>query len=168
LVALDFITSIASDVFAMTDSGSQLSSLVSGYRVYYGGGKMPTIRPNKRRLADIFMKNNTIEWKLNESCTCVTLSITSKFWVPSGAMVNHGVFNSTATPLGGTTAHTYVSAVSATFFTVLTDCFPLSAEIVSEGMFRSDGAWNESAHCSPVAVLMISGSVFGNEHKKLM
>lgn len=67
LAALDFITSIASDVFAMTDSGSQLSSLVSGYRVYYGGGKMPTIRPNKRRLADIFTKNNTIEWKVFET-----------------------------------------------------------------------------------------------------
>lgn len=67
LAALDFITSTAADVFAMTDSGSQLSSLVSGYRVYYGGGKMPTIRPNKRRLADIFMKNNTIEWKVFET-----------------------------------------------------------------------------------------------------
>ncbi|KAH9610775.1 hypothetical protein KSS87_013711 [Heliosperma pusillum] len=49
--------------FAMTDSGSQLSALVSGYRMYYGGGQMPTIRPNKRRLADIFLKNSTIEWK---------------------------------------------------------------------------------------------------------
>ncbi|KAI3741018.1 hypothetical protein L1987_58682 [Smallanthus sonchifolius] len=67
LAALDFITCSASDVFAMTDSGSQLSSLVSGYRVYYGGGKMPTIRPNKRRLADIFMKNDTIEWKVFET-----------------------------------------------------------------------------------------------------
>ncbi|KAL7592368.1 hypothetical protein Lser_V15G32021 [Lactuca serriola] len=67
LAALDFITCTASDVFAMTDSGSQLSSLVSGYRVYYGGGKMPTIRPNKRRLADIFLKNNTIEWKMFET-----------------------------------------------------------------------------------------------------
>lgn len=28
---------------------------------------MPTIRPNKRRLADIFMKNNTIEWKIFET-----------------------------------------------------------------------------------------------------
>ncbi|KAI3680495.1 hypothetical protein L6452_35266 [Arctium lappa] len=67
LAALDFIACTAADVFAMTDSGSQLSSLVSGYRVYYGGGKMPTIRPNKRRLADIFMKNNTIEWKVFET-----------------------------------------------------------------------------------------------------
>ncbi|XP_059662845.1 O-fucosyltransferase 15-like [Cornus florida] len=66
LAALDFIGCTASDVFAMTDSGSQMSSLVSGYRVYYGGGKMPTIRPNKRRLADIFLKNNTIEWKVFE------------------------------------------------------------------------------------------------------
>nr|TKS05708.1 uncharacterized protein D5086_0000130130 [Populus alba] len=66
LAALDFIACTASDAFAMTDSGSQLSSLVSGFRIYYGGGKMPTIRPNKRRLADIFMKNNTIEWKIFE------------------------------------------------------------------------------------------------------
>ncbi|XAR65690.1 hypothetical protein NMG60_11009879 [Bertholletia excelsa] len=64
LAALDFIVCTAADAFAMTDSGSQFSSLVSGYRVYYGAGKMPTIRPNKRRLADIFLKNNTIEWKV--------------------------------------------------------------------------------------------------------
>ncbi|WOH11496.1 hypothetical protein DCAR_0830983 [Daucus carota subsp. sativus] len=67
LAALDFIGCTASDDFAMTDSGSQLSSLVSGYRVYYGGGRMPTIRPNKRRIADIFLKNNTIEWKVFEN-----------------------------------------------------------------------------------------------------
>ncbi|XP_052203535.1 O-fucosyltransferase 15 isoform X2 [Diospyros lotus] len=66
LAALDFIACTAADVFAMTDSGSQLSSLVSGYRVYYGGGRMPTIRPNKRRLADIFLKNDTMEWKVFE------------------------------------------------------------------------------------------------------
>ncbi|CAK9140955.1 unnamed protein product [Ilex paraguariensis] len=66
LAALDFIGCTAANVFAMTDSGSQLSSLVSGYRIYYGGGKMPTIRPNKRRLADIFLKNDTIEWKVFE------------------------------------------------------------------------------------------------------
>ncbi|TYI27591.1 hypothetical protein ES332_A05G187600v1 [Gossypium tomentosum] len=66
LAALDFIACTAADAFAMTDSGSQLSSLVSGYRIYYGGGRMPTIRPNKRRLADIFIKNNTIEWKVFE------------------------------------------------------------------------------------------------------
>ncbi|RDX89921.1 hypothetical protein CR513_28287, partial [Mucuna pruriens] len=66
LAALDFIGCTASDAFAMTDSGSQLSSLVSGYRIYYGGGRMPTIRPNKRRLASIFMKNNTIEWRVFE------------------------------------------------------------------------------------------------------
>ena len=66
LAALDFITCTAADNFAMTDSGSQFSSLVSGYRIYYGGGEMPTIRPNKRRLADIFVKNNTIEWSVFE------------------------------------------------------------------------------------------------------
>ncbi|KAL5578757.1 hypothetical protein UlMin_011199 [Ulmus minor] len=66
LAALDFIGCTASDAFAMTDSGSQLSSLVSGYRIYYGGGKMPTIRPNKRRLADIFVKNSTIGWRVFE------------------------------------------------------------------------------------------------------
>ncbi|KAL3850898.1 hypothetical protein ACJIZ3_012780 [Penstemon smallii] len=67
LAALDFILCTAADVFAMTDSGSQFSSLIAGYRIYYGGGKMPTIRPNKRRLADIFVKNNTIEWKVFET-----------------------------------------------------------------------------------------------------
>ncbi|XP_031391555.1 O-fucosyltransferase 15-like isoform X2 [Punica granatum] len=66
LAALDFIVCAASDAFAMTDSGSQLSSLVSGYRIYFGGGKMPTIRPNKRRLAAIFVKNSTIEWRIFE------------------------------------------------------------------------------------------------------
>ncbi|EEF43812.1 O-fucosyltransferase 2 [Ricinus communis] len=66
LAALDFIACTAADAFAMTDSGSQLSSLVAGYRTYYGGGQMPTIRPNKRRLAAIFTKNNTIEWKVFE------------------------------------------------------------------------------------------------------
>ncbi|WCJ20153.1 O-fucosyltransferase family protein [Euphorbia peplus] len=66
LAALDFIACTAADAFAMTDSGSQLSSLVAGYRTYYGGGKMPTIRPNKRRLAAIYTKNSTIEWKIFE------------------------------------------------------------------------------------------------------
>lgn len=66
LAALDFIVCAASDAFAMTDSGSQLSSLVSGHRIYFGGGKMPTIRPNKRRLAAIFTKNSTIEWRVFE------------------------------------------------------------------------------------------------------
>ncbi|KAI4298746.1 hypothetical protein L6164_032265 [Bauhinia variegata] len=66
LATLDFIACTAADAFAMTDSGSQFSSLVSGYRIYYGGGKMPTIRPNKRRLASIFTKNNTIEWRVFE------------------------------------------------------------------------------------------------------
>ncbi|PHT90817.1 hypothetical protein T459_05930 [Capsicum annuum] len=66
LAALDFIVCSAADVFAMTDSGSQFSSLVSGFRVYYGGGKMATIRPNKRRLAGIFVKNNTIDWRTFE------------------------------------------------------------------------------------------------------
>ncbi|XP_077211500.1 O-fucosyltransferase 2-like [Tasmannia lanceolata] len=63
LAALDFIGCAAADAFAITDSGSQLSSLVSGYRIYYGGGKLPTIRPNKRRLAGLYMKNTTIEWQ---------------------------------------------------------------------------------------------------------
>ncbi|XP_058081274.1 O-fucosyltransferase 2-like isoform X2 [Magnolia sinica] len=68
LAALDFIGCAAADAFAMTDSGSQLSSLVSGYRIYYGEGRLPTIRPNKRRLAGIFLKNATMEWEeLEES-----------------------------------------------------------------------------------------------------
>ncbi|GKU92373.1 hypothetical protein SLEP1_g6109 [Rubroshorea leprosula] len=63
LAALDFIVCATSDVFAMTDSGSQLSSLVSGYRTYYGGGHAPTLRPNKGRLAAILSENSTIAWK---------------------------------------------------------------------------------------------------------
>ncbi|KAK1326721.1 Uncharacterized protein QJS10_CPA01g01810 [Acorus calamus] len=62
MAALDFIACATADVFAITDSGSQLSSLVSGYRVYYGEGRAPTLRPNKKRLASIMSENSTIEW----------------------------------------------------------------------------------------------------------
>ncbi|KAI3710150.1 hypothetical protein L2E82_39924 [Cichorium intybus] len=62
LAALDFIACATSDVFAITDSGSQLSSLVLGFRTYYGGGHAPTLRPSKKRLADILSKNQTINW----------------------------------------------------------------------------------------------------------
>ncbi|KAL8153884.1 hypothetical protein V2J09_011644 [Rumex salicifolius] len=47
------------DIF---NSGSQFSSLVSGYRAYFGLGKAPIIRPNKKGLAAIMMENSTIEW----------------------------------------------------------------------------------------------------------
>ncbi|KAM3188764.1 hypothetical protein ACQJBY_067618 [Aegilops geniculata] len=63
LAALDFIACASADAFAMTDPGSQFSSLVQGYRMYYGGGDLPTLRPNKRRLASILLNNATIEWK---------------------------------------------------------------------------------------------------------
>ncbi|XP_024993185.1 O-fucosyltransferase 8 isoform X2 [Cynara cardunculus var. scolymus] len=62
LAALDFIACATADVFAITDSGSQLSSLVSGFRTYYGGGHSPTLRPSKKRLADILSTNQTIRW----------------------------------------------------------------------------------------------------------
>ncbi|XP_076904993.1 O-fucosyltransferase 8-like [Bidens hawaiensis] len=62
LAALDFIACATADVFAVTDSGSQLSSLVSGFRTYYGGGHAPTLRPSKKRLAEILSKNHTINW----------------------------------------------------------------------------------------------------------
>lgn len=62
LAALDFIACATADVFAMTDSGSQLSSLVSGFRTYYGGGNAPSLRPNKKRLAAILSENSTIGW----------------------------------------------------------------------------------------------------------
>lgn len=62
LAALDFIACASADVFAMTDSGSQLSSLVSGFRTYYGGSHAPTLRPNKTRLATILTENGTIGW----------------------------------------------------------------------------------------------------------
>ncbi|KAL4274674.1 hypothetical protein AHAS_Ahas20G0030800 [Arachis hypogaea] len=62
LAALDFIACASADVFAMTDSGSQLSSLVSGLRTYYGNGHAPTLRPNKKRLSSILSENETIGW----------------------------------------------------------------------------------------------------------
>ncbi|KAL0442632.1 UNVERIFIED_CONTAM: O-fucosyltransferase 8 [Sesamum latifolium] len=67
LAALDFIACAASDVFAMTDSGSQLSSLVSGFRTYYGGGNAPTLRPSKKRLAAVLQENSTIRWQSFEN-----------------------------------------------------------------------------------------------------
>ncbi|KAM7500689.1 hypothetical protein LguiA_025103 [Lonicera macranthoides] len=66
LAALDFIACATSDVFAITDSGSQLSSLVSGFRTYYGGGHAPTLKPVKKKLAAILSKNKTIEWNVFE------------------------------------------------------------------------------------------------------
>nr|GEZ59023.1 O-fucosyltransferase 8 isoform X2 [Tanacetum cinerariifolium] len=63
LAALDFIACATADVFAITDSGSQQSSLVSGFRTYYGGGRAPTLRPSKMRLAKILSENQTISWK---------------------------------------------------------------------------------------------------------
>ncbi|KAK4347255.1 hypothetical protein RND71_033594 [Anisodus tanguticus] len=62
LAALDFIACATSDVFSITDSGSQLSSLVSGFRTYYGGGHSPTLRPSKKRLAAILSRKKTIGW----------------------------------------------------------------------------------------------------------
>ncbi|KAK2646207.1 hypothetical protein Ddye_021402 [Dipteronia dyeriana] len=53
MAALDFIACVTADVFAMTNSGSQLSSLVSGFRTYYGGRHAPNLCPNKKRLAAI-------------------------------------------------------------------------------------------------------------------
>ncbi|QHO23882.1 uncharacterized protein DS421_12g367390 [Arachis hypogaea] len=53
LAALDFIGYATADVFFMTNSGSQLSVMVSGFRSYYGGDHAPTLRPNKKRLAAI-------------------------------------------------------------------------------------------------------------------
>ncbi|MED6216430.1 O-fucosyltransferase 8 [Stylosanthes scabra] len=62
LAALDFIACATADVFAMTDTGSQLSSIVSGFRTYHGGDHAPTLRPNKKRLAAILLENGTIGW----------------------------------------------------------------------------------------------------------
>ncbi|TXG47869.1 hypothetical protein EZV62_027163 [Acer yangbiense] len=62
MAALNFIACATADVLAMTDSGSQLSSLVSGFRTYYGGGHAPNLRSNKKRLAAILSENGTIGW----------------------------------------------------------------------------------------------------------
>ncbi|KAL6574101.1 hypothetical protein OROHE_001643 [Orobanche hederae] len=66
LAAIDLIACAVSDVFAMTDSGSQLSSLVSGFRTYYGGGNAPTLRPSKRKLSAILQENSSIRWHIFE------------------------------------------------------------------------------------------------------
>ncbi|KAL3617017.1 hypothetical protein CASFOL_039411 [Castilleja foliolosa] len=63
LAAIDFVACAVSDVFAMTDSGSQFSSIVSGFRTYYGEGNGPTLRPNNRRLAGILRENGTMMWQ---------------------------------------------------------------------------------------------------------
>ncbi|KAJ1690978.1 hypothetical protein LUZ63_015133 [Rhynchospora breviuscula] len=62
LAALDFIACASSDVFAMTDTGSQLSSLVTGYRIYHGQGQATTLRPNKKRFARILTEHADIDW----------------------------------------------------------------------------------------------------------
>uniref|UniRef100_A0A0A9HC67 O-fucosyltransferase family protein n=1 Tax=Arundo donax TaxID=35708 RepID=A0A0A9HC67_ARUDO len=62
LAALDFIACASADVFAVTDSGSQLSSLVSGYRIYHGRGRAPTLHPNRKRYAQILAEEGSIAW----------------------------------------------------------------------------------------------------------
>ncbi|CAL5410600.1 unnamed protein product [Camellia sinensis] len=85
------------------------------------------------------------------------------------AIVNHDGFNFTVTPSGTSTAQRYVSGLVPTFLTIrLTNRKPLSDEIVTEGVFRSDGLAKGVLHDLPVAVLIFDGSVFGREHKKLM
>ncbi|KAJ3692141.1 hypothetical protein LUZ60_012491 [Juncus effusus] len=63
LAALDFMACASSDVFSMTDSGSQLSSLVTGYRIYHGNGRASTLRPNKKRFAKILAQGDEMEWE---------------------------------------------------------------------------------------------------------
>jgi len=62
LAALDFIACASADVFAVTDSGSQLSSLVSGFRVYHGRGRAPTLHPNRKRYAQVLSEEGGIAW----------------------------------------------------------------------------------------------------------
>ncbi|XLT57718.1 hypothetical protein HN873_050322 [Arachis hypogaea] len=62
LAALDFIACATADVFSMTDSGSQISTMVFGFKSYYGGDHVPILRPNKKRLAAILWQNGTIGW----------------------------------------------------------------------------------------------------------
>ncbi|KAL8130373.1 hypothetical protein V2J09_019528 [Rumex salicifolius] len=60
LTALDFIACATADTFAITETGSQMSSVVSGFRTYFGEGQAPTLRPNHKRLALMLQKNGTI------------------------------------------------------------------------------------------------------------
>ncbi|GAB4826541.1 hypothetical protein Ancab_033435 [Ancistrocladus abbreviatus] len=186
---------LAAIAFTMTDSGSQLSALMSGCRMYYGGGQMPTIRPNKHRLANMFLKNSTIEWqavvvelgmfawpnsKPNNASDELVVAFAQIFifypiilyyslsWVPSGPIVNQVGDSSTVTPFGGSTEHRYVSGLLSTFFTVRwTTRDPVSAVIVTDGRFRSDGWLSEWLQDPPVAASIVSGFMLGKEHKKL-
>ena len=62
LAALDFIACASADVFAVTDSGSQLSSLVSGFRIFHGRGRAPTLHPNRKRYAQVLAEEGSIAW----------------------------------------------------------------------------------------------------------
>ncbi|KAK2638639.1 hypothetical protein Ddye_026434 [Dipteronia dyeriana] len=62
MAALDFIACATANVFAMTDSGSQPSSLVYGFKTYYGRVHAPNLLLNKKRLATIFSETGTIGW----------------------------------------------------------------------------------------------------------
>ncbi|PUZ60368.1 hypothetical protein GQ55_4G119000 [Panicum hallii var. hallii] len=62
LAALDFIACASADVFAVTDSGSQLSSLVSGFRIFHGRGRAPTLHPNRKRYAQVLSEEGNIAW----------------------------------------------------------------------------------------------------------
>ncbi|QHO10503.1 uncharacterized protein DS421_15g490300 [Arachis hypogaea] len=41
---------------------SQISTMVFGFKSYYGGDHVPILRPNKKRLAAILWQNGTIGW----------------------------------------------------------------------------------------------------------
>ncbi|KAJ8549775.1 hypothetical protein K7X08_033482 [Anisodus acutangulus] len=65
LAALYFIVCTASDVFAMTDSGSQFSSLVSGFK-YTTAGENGCHTAKQTETCCKFVKNNTIDWRTFE------------------------------------------------------------------------------------------------------
>ena len=76
--------------------------------------------------------NSLVDW--------VTLISMSKSWVPSGAITNQGGCKVIVVPFGGIAKLTYVSGLVATFLKLrLTVSDLLSADIVTEGMFRLAG-----------------------------
>lgn len=93
----------------------------------------------------------------------------SKSWVPSGAIVNQGGRKVMVVPFGGIAKLTYVSGLVATFLKLrLTVSDLLSADMVTDGMFKLAGWPMDWPHHTLVAALIAKRSMKGIEHKKLI
>lgn len=81
-MALDLIVCTDADKFAMTDSRSQISSLIAGYQINYGGEKC---QQYSQKIADmyIFIKHSRVRgvWaKTKIGCETKQTSIFATTW----------------------------------------------------------------------------------------